>query len=372
MPHSCLPDHPNQKEKIYPLYGLHLFCRHHSDMERKVFMRKQRILICDTDQAYARALSAYFISSGRNFEIASYSIPEKFAAERGAFDVSLLGKEFIQLMQERGIDASQFGRIFVLTGNVNESNGAYEVLYKFQQMKTFLNNVSQFPMRENLQNGMQTAAEWTGIYSPVRHELQLLFALAYCDQKRKTRPEEGLLFLDLEENSLMSELVGDAQSKNLTDYLYLLETNNVSTEELIGCFSVYHGFSYLPPVRFFQELVSVSEGRWKKFFASIAGLGFGQIVVLFDGSLRGMNGLMHYLKDLVLVGREGDFYRKYEKQIRYFLQEKEQPMMVRETVLPLSGANLIDGTYRFEQLLSGNLSKYAKRAMEAEPYGTAG
>ena len=147
------------------------------------------------------------------------------------------------------------------------------------------------------------------------------------------------------------------------DYLYLLENDQVEDEALLGCFSYYQGVSYLPPIRYFQELVSIDGKRWRRFFASIARLGFGQVVVLFDGSLRGMDALFDYLKELVLLGREGDFYHKYDRQIRSFIKERDRPMMVRETTLPLSGSNLADGTYRFEQLLSGNLSQYARRAI---------
>ncbi|MBQ9631490.1 MAG: hypothetical protein IJV04_01030 [Lachnospiraceae bacterium] len=327
-------------------------------------MRKQRILICDEDGAYVRALCAYFISSGHNMEIASYSQTEHFSSERGVFDVSLLGKEFLRVLEKSGEDMSRFGKIFILTGDVNDSSREYTMLYKFQQMRSFLGTLQKYGNHgPRVDPSVLDSCHWTGIYSPIRHELQLLFALAYAKQKREEKSEGELLFLDLEENSLLPELLVDTGRENLMDYLYLLENDQVEDEALLGCFSYYQGVSYLPPVRYFQELVSIDGKRWRRFFASIARLGFGQVVVLFDGSLRGMDALFDYLKELVLLGREGDFYHKYDRQIRSFIKERDRPMMVRETTLPLSGSNLADGTYRFEQLLSGNLSQYARRAI---------
>ena len=103
------------------------------------------------------------------------------------------------------------------------------MLYKFQQMKSFLGTLRQYYGKdmdafdtEGIKNG-----NWTGIYSPIRHELQLLFALAYAKQKREEKSEGELLFLDLEENSLLPELLADTGRENLMDYLYLLENDQV-------------------------------------------------------------------------------------------------------------------------------------------------
>ncbi|MBR1628465.1 MAG: hypothetical protein IJ679_04245, partial [Lachnospiraceae bacterium] len=312
-------------------------------------MRKQKIIICDTDSAYLRALCAYIISSGRRMELSSYSSIEKFQTENGIYDVALLGKAFLQNLEERGEDLSRFGKIFVLTGDINETGGEHTVLYKFQQMKGFLAKMQQY-YSHNLSDediAKMGDVSWTGIYSPIRHELQLLFALAYCKQKKDENPEDGLLFVDLEENSLMGDMMPGMGKKNVTDYLYLLESNTVTRDELMGCISYYENFAYLSPVRYFQELVSIDGRRWRRFFSSLCELGYKHIVVLFDSSLRGMEALFDYLKDLVLVGREGDFYRKYDRQIQSFLKDRDRPMEVRETLLPLTGANLSDGTYRF-------------------------
>lgn len=330
-------------------------------------MRRQRIIICDTDSAYVQALSTYFVSALRDTEIASYSKVERFLEDDGNYDVALLGREFIEALGGTAEMRDRFGQIFMLTGDINESNsnGDYGIVYKFQKMQLFMENVRQ--IRRDPQAALNHAGkQWTGIYSPMRHELQLVFALAYCRQKQEAEPEKRLLFLDLEENSLFSELVDAQATKNVTDYLYLLECEGVTEEELLGCLIHYEGFACLPPVKHFQELLTIGSLRWEKFFDSIATLGFDEVIVLFDGAFRGTEELFGRLQDLLLLVRDGDFYRKYDRQIYSFLKEKRRPMMVREAVLPLSGANLSDGTYQFEQLLDGNLSKYVKQALMEE------
>ncbi len=330
-------------------------------------MRRQKIIICDTDSAYVRALSTYFISALRDTEIATYSSVERFCVDDGNYDVALLGREFIEAMDGTTAMHDRFGQVFMLTGDINESNstGEYGIVYKFQKMQLFMENVRQ--IRRDPQTALNHAGkQWTGIYSPMRHELQLVFALAYCKQKQEAAPEKSVLFLDLEENSLFSELTGRDHAKNVTDYLYLLESDGISEEELTDCLMYYEGFACLPPVKYFQELVAIGALRWEKFFDSIAKLAFDQVVVLFDGAFRGTEELFARLQDLLLLMRDGDFYRKYDRQIQYFIKENRSPVVIRETMLPLSGANLSDGTYQLEQLLEGNLSQYVKQAIMEE------
>ena len=331
-------------------------------------MRKQKILICDTDRAYLQALSTYFISSIRNAELSSYSSVERFCEDRGTYDVALLGREFVEIVREDTQKCEELGQIFILTGDIDEQDPDYQLVYKFQQMQSFISTIRSI-YRKTEEAKAPADQEWTGIFSPMRHELQLPFALAYCAQKQTAQPEKSLLFLDLEENSLFGEMTGFTHVQTVMDYLYLQENEHVAEEDLRGCLQWYQGFACLAPARYFQELIEVNPDRWQKFFASVTGLGFDQVVVLFDGSMRGMKGLFHYLHNLLLLGRDGDYYRKYDKQIRAFLKERKSPMAVRETVLPLTGASLSDGTYQFEQLLSGNLSQYARTALEEAACG---
>lgn len=326
-------------------------------------MRKQNIIICDRDEAYVQALSTYFFATIRGARITSYSDPDIFSMENGYFDIALLSDDFIKTVESVPGLKERLGKVFLLTGDINASSEDYTVLYKFQRMTNFMESImGEYASRSG--ESMPSNERWTGIFSPMRHELQLPFSLACCHYMHQINQDKRLLFLDLEDNSLFADLTGLYQTKNVTDYLYLLENDSVTNEELESCISSYQGFSCLAPVKYIQELAAVSNLRWERFFDSISRLGYQQIVVLFDASMRGIEELFSHLSDLLLLGRDGDYYRKYERQIYAFLNDHKQPMSVHQAALPLSGMNLNDGTYQFEQLLAGNLSSYARAVVE--------
>ena len=328
-------------------------------------MSRKKFIICDEDAAYVQALSTYIISSINSVEIISYSDKERFRNDRQEYDVALLGKAFVDVLEDDPGREKGYGELFILTNDMNESVLNYRVIYKFQKMDTFLGRLLRAGSGKRTtanRNGIRPG--WVGIFSPIHHELQLLFSFAFCKQRKEKDPSKSVLFIDLEENSPIRELMDDESRKNITDYLYLLEDKEVSREELSDCLSYTAGFAYLSPARYFQELLKVNEKRWEAFFDSIAGLGFDEVVVLFGDSFRGSEVLLPQVGWLVLVTKEGDFYQCRSGQIKAFLKEKGWKPKIHGVNLPLSGAKLVNGSHQIERLLAGNISGYALRVIK--------
>ncbi len=325
---------------------------------------RKRMVICDEDAAYVQALSTYIVSSINGIDITSYSEPERFFEDQESYDVALLGRVFLEILERDEQRKERYKDIFILTGDMNESMDSYRVIYKFQKMNTFLERLLQVGKESTLpERNHGVRPGWTGIFSPIRHELQLLFSLAYCKYKKEKEPLKTVLFLDLEENSLLTEFISSDHSKNITDYLYLLENEEISKEELLSCLSYTNGFAYLSPARYFQELLTVNEKQWETFFESIASLGFDEVIILFGDAFRGTALLMSQVEWLLLLVKDGDFYRRHNRQITSFIKKNKWELTAQEVNLPLSGTNLVKGGYRLENLLAGNLSQYALRAL---------
>lgn len=71
---------------------------------------------------------------------------------------------------------------------------------------------------------------------------------------------------------------------------------------------------------------------------------------------------MNYIKRMILLSRPGDFYKKSSRKIEAYLSSINGEIDVQRLELPMSASNLTDGSYRIEQLLSGNLGRFVSTA----------
>lgn len=324
-------------------------------------MKAKKMLICDSDAAYSKALGLYLMRSLEEFQVVMYSDPGMFLADEEEYELALLGKEFIlQVNDMSPVEKKRFGKILFLSSQVGEAGfEAYESVFKFQDMNSFVNAIFSFAGIEPVQTRTVVGdGRWIGIYSPIHHELQLPFALAYA---KLLSASCRVLFVDMEANSIMKSLIECEEEHNLLDVLYLLEEEKTDITEWVY---PYDGLDILLPMANFGELTSVLEKDWDSFFSAVATAGYERMIVLFDEGIRCAGKLIELSEELILLSRPGDYYRKSEGRIRHFLEEMEKPPTVREVNLAMSGSNLSDGTYRFEQLLQGNLGRFVAETFE--------
>lgn len=320
-------------------------------------MADRRLLICDTDGAYVEALTAYLMHALKGFSITTYTGTEGFAGDTGSYHISVLGEAFLPLVQEADA-AERFGTVLYLCAHTGDVNCAgYPSVFKFQQMGTFVKTILSYAgvQASAKGDGCHSAKRWIGIHSPVRHELQLPFALAYG---RLLTGASRVLFLDMETNSILEELIDCAESRSLIDALYLSEEEE--NADITPLADYYEGMSYFAPMRNFGEAAAVTEEQWERLFAAAERTRFEVIVVLFDDGLQCTAALIKRLAEIVILDKPGDFYRKSKTKILRYLDGMSGGPDVRQITLPMSGNNLSDGTYRFEQLLQGNLGRFVE------------
>ncbi len=322
-------------------------------------MAIRKLLICDTDTAYAKALTAYLMQALKGFSITTYTDMEAFASDEEGYQVSLLGEEFLGVVKEAaksGEDA-RFGEVLYLCARSGGEDEGYPTVFKFQQMGTFVKAILAHSDVRGREKGEETGRgqHWIGIHSPIRHELQLPFALAYGRMRAR---QERVLFLDLETNSIMEELIDCEGSRSLIDALYLSE--EVEGADIAELADYYEGMSYLAPMRNFGEAVEVLPEQWKRLFYSVRKTDFDVVVVLFDDGVQCARELFGCLEELILLCKPGDYYRKSKGKVLNYIEGLANGPMVQDVNLALSGGNLADGTYRFEQLLEGNLGRFVE------------
>lgn len=328
-------------------------------------INKRRLLLCDTDAAYMEALTEYLISSCREYKITSFTSVGLFASDAGSYDVSLITEDFLKAAESGG--AERLGRVMVLTDKPSESMEGYDTLFKFQSMESFVEALRSAPEAEARSDALRGYRQkMIGVYSPIRHELTLPFALAVSNI---LSADGRVLVVDLSELSMMPELVG-ATNGDLLDILYLLEHDK---RERISEFVGYcEGFSYLPPMMSFGELSYITPQEWSRLFDAVSELGMDTIVILFDNMLQGFEGMLSSLDGLVLLNKSGSYYEAKQRLFMDFIKNRNYTFWMRDIKLPMSAANLADGTYSIGQLLRGNLGSAVRKEWERGNYVAAG
>ncbi len=325
-------------------------------------MGAKRLLVCDSDTAYSKALSVYLMRSLPEYAVTMYTETTAFLSDTTEYNLALLGKEFInEVDQMANSRKCKLGRILFLSSSTDEAGGSvYESVFKFQDMGSFIRTVfpeaKQGKVRQPLTNRQ---SQWIGIYSPIRHELQLPFALAYG---RLLAANHNVLFIDMETNSIIRSLIECEAEHNLLDVIYLLTEENVDIRE---CTYEYEGIDVVMPMRNFGEAAAVGREEWEHFIMAVDDVGYDEIIVLFDDAVQCVDQLMQICKEVVILNRPGDYYYKSEQKIRTYIDSMARKPKIRKVNLAMSGSNLSDGTYRFEQLLQGNLGRFVAETFSA-------
>jgi hypothetical protein len=175
-----------------------------------------------------------------------------------------------------------------------------------------------------------------------------------------------VLFIDLEEISIMPNLIGTNCERNLMDLLYLLNTNSGKMENSISDYvRSFMGFDYIEPFWNPNEISEIDEDTWSQFFEMLQKVEYDVVVILFGRAINGFSKFIERLNRLYVLGRPGDYFKKGQENFLDYLERIKADIVVENVLLPMSAGNLSDGTYQLEELLQGNLGVFVNKLMNA-------
>lgn len=331
-------------------------------------MDNVRILICDGDKSYVEALVRFLIGCSQTFYVTYDTDPETFDRTRGNFEVALMTEEYIRRLEKKDTGLLHIRHVIQLCGVMETGYRHYDSLYKFQPMSTFVDKLQQVCERQNpvpARYPVETC--FHGIYSPMRHEMELPFSLVYS----RFLAESGkTLFLDLEENSVLGELTGKASECSLLDVIYELKQQKEDFH-VGGYTEQYQGFSYISPVTNPSDLVGILEEEWLALFSSIRRDGYANVVVLFGTLPQGFLNLVREIHVMYLLGKPGAYYQYGTMQFATSVKKMNPAISVQEVILPLSAQSLPEGNGMTEWV-DGNLSVFVRSHFGGKRYAAAG
>lgn len=321
-------------------------------------MKKIDLALCDQDTRYITAFASYLLEHYVGVEIHIFTTPESFFADSKDFNLAIMTEDFVEVSSFK--QSGSIAKKYVLTETENDELENH--IIKYQSMECILSAIPEISLIGNKVVSSVTKSNNSnivGVYSPICHELQLPFSMALG---QSLKDKGSVLFLDFEELSIMPELIGTESDRNLSDLLYEVSTdyNKLKIEEYIHQFM---GFDYINPFSSPDEICLIDEETWKKFFERVERLGYDNVVVLFGRTVNGFSELISKLDTLYVLGKPGDYFRRGQEAFMKYVKNIAADVNTREVFLPMSAANLTEGTYCIEELLQGNLGLFVKREL---------
>lgn len=322
-------------------------------------LKTKEIVLCDTDAYYATNFASYLMERISDLSIHIYTTTESYFSDTREYDVGLLTAPFVEMDSFRK-RAGVKKKFLLCDGSEDEDLKYLECIDKYSSMDEIMSKVIKASDDKShlIEMNLNECSSIVGVYSPISHELQLPFSMALC---RSYSSSGRVLFVDLEEISIMNSLTGQTCDKNMLDLLYMLSSDSTDEVDLNGYINEFMGFEYIPSFVGPDEINEISKLAWQKFFNSIIRMGYEKIVVLFGRAIDGFGEIVQSLEQLIILSKSGDFYKKSTQAFINYLETMDIDSNKTVVDLPMSAGNLIDGGYCIEELLMGNLGAFAGR-----------
>ncbi len=327
-------------------------------------MNNLEIALCDLNEDYILKFANRLMEKA-GVVVHVFTTSEGFFSAENDFDVCILTKEFEEITGFRP-KGSNGHKYFICETLAEEEE---DCIYKYQSIDSILDAITE--LREVGQVIASTKksnekSKFVGVYSPASHELQLPFSMALG---QSFRTNGRVLFMDLEELSIMPDLVGKGTNRNLMDLLYEISTGNQKID-LSKYVTAFMGFDYIEPFLNPNEISEIDEETWNGLFNLLANSEYEVVVVLFGRAISGFAKFISGMNKLYVLGRPGDYFRKSQDAFMDYLDRINIEVDVECVSLPMSAGNLSDGTYQLETLLQGNLGMFVKRVMKTQVNNT--
>ncbi len=320
------------------------------------------IVVCDSDTEYVHAFAAYLMEQIPGITVSAFTSEEAFLKSDQTFQVGILNSDFLRVLEFGGRDLVE-EKLYLCDENIATEYEHLPMVYKYQSME-IVEEMLKRMLRKDLDGwcGRRTDVKTNliGIYSPISHELSLPFGLSLCQIMRE---RGSVLFLDIEELSIMNMLIHQKNEKSLMDLLYLVVQKNQSLlmSEYINSFM---GIDYISPFANPEELNEISRDAWSGLMELILSAGYDSVVILFGRTVQGFRQMISMCSELIVLGKPGDYYSKSQKCFIDYAEQNFEGTRIESISLPMSAGNLVDGTYMMEELIQGNLGMFVRKMIQ--------
>lgn len=278
-------------------------------------MRKKMIGICDEETDYAKALMNAINSRTNTSLILEVFTDVKSLEEAiavSAIEVLLISPAFYSESVETAADRKAIPIIILDNGKKSVGGDLQKPrILKYQSAEKIERKIMEELKDAGIGNPDQSGeAEIIAIYSPIHRIGKTSFALALGQELCK---KQRVLFIDMEEFSVIPALLNENYETDLTEVLYTAcQEGDLLQMKLPMFVRNLNGMDYIPPARIplqlmepVHEMGSAWREDWHEFIQKIAATGLYDTLVLDVGdSIRGILELLGSCSRLYIPVKE--------------------------------------------------------------------
>lgn len=337
-------------------------------------MNKIAVAFCEEDDTYRNRFVTYLMEhKAKEIAVYAFSAVKPFLeeAKKQKFDVIILGTGFAELA--KALWEMKFPVLLLkdtAPEQVAESEGYQEngipilqTVFRFQNMESIVHEIFVLSHGEPIGEVAVriSGVEILGVYSPVRHEMQMPFSMVLA----QLMAERGkALYLNLMENNGFMELFGFDGRYDMGDVIIRLRDHRMTPEDFRKYVYETDRISYIPP---FPNMENLHELLFSDFLSLIRFIqeetDIRIVIIDFGGSLDCFSGMLEICTGIYCPVKNGFFY---ECQIKCFLDyiSKMPKTHLRDRIqlvdVPYSAKNIRGGGDVMRQLLYSEFGDYVR------------
>lgn len=235
---------------------------------------KRVIAVYDIDPFYADRFAK--VANQREavpFTIIAFTTIEKLKAymEGNAVEILLVDRTAVDLVQD--LPAKQI--LTLSDGEVVPVDDELSSIYKYQSADGILREVMACyqvtPGSDMVPVG--TPSRLIGVYSPVNRCFKTTFCLTMGQLLSK---EQKVLYLNLEDCSVLGKLMPDSFKGDLSDAFYYFQQDLYNWVKIATMVYTWGTLDYIAPARYPEDLARMSSGQVAEFLECVAGEEIGR------------------------------------------------------------------------------------------------
>ncbi len=300
-------------------------------------MVQLNIAFLDEEEDYLEQLQGYVIrKKDLFFKIAAFSKAEAFLVQEKEqkFDAVVMTEVFWEALEGTAADTK---KILLYEEDGKDVNGRL-FLEKYQSAEQLFQQISAMLWQEETDGRavfIEHTAKLIGIYSPIRHESQLLFSMTMAQILGET---QKVLYVNLMEHSGFSFLTNEEITEDIGDLLYaMMQKNHDFAAGLHKIRRTYRNVDYIPPAVNPEHISEITKPLLEELFLILKGRsGYDIVVVDFDRVFLGFAEMIPVFGGFYCLGKEGRLNRyRMTEFMEYLRKEGEYTVdLVKHILLP--------------------------------------
>ena len=339
-------------------------------------LNKTKVAVCDTNDVYRERFVTYLIEHRPGeFAVYAFSMPEAFLEwiEKQNPDVVVVGEGFAaveDVVKKRGIPLlmlheSEPGCTAEGEGYAAGGQAPCAAVFRYQPMDVILHEMwvlTGGKQREILPAAVTSGRlEVIGVYSPMRHEMQMPFSVVLTEALSEKR---RVLYVNFMEHSGFCELFGLSVGYDLGDIFIRLRNHRISPETFRRSVYEMEQIYCIPPFANPEDMREISAADCMRFLDFLEEqTDFETVVLDFGVGMQSFAKILDRCSIVYCLTKSGFFYDCQLHDFTDYLQrqwEGEPGERLHVIFLPFSGKQIHGGEDVRRQLLWSEFGDYVR------------